>query len=75
MRHSIKNWKYYDRRTGEAHSTNSVEGFWSMFKRSVRSTHIHVSSKHMHRYLDEFTFRSNHREMQNAMFDLLVSRI
>jgi hypothetical protein len=29
----------------------------------------------MHRYLDEFTFRSNHREMQNAMFDLIVARV
>jgi transposase len=27
----------------------------------------------MQRYLDEFTFRANHREMSNAMFDLLVA--
>lgn len=75
VRHRIKNWKYYDRRTGETHSTNGIESFWTLFKRSLKSTHIHVSSKHMQSYLDEFTFRSNHREMQNAMFDLLVSRI
>ncbi len=75
VRHSIKNWKYYDRRTGEAHSTNEVESFWTLFKRSVRSTHIHVSSKHMAAYLGEFTFRSNHRQMGNAMFDLIVSRV
>jgi hypothetical protein len=29
----------------------------------------------MDRYLREFTFRANHREMQNAMFDLLVSAV
>ncbi|MDG4892731.1 transposase [Mesorhizobium sp. WSM4976] len=70
-----RNWSHYDWRAGETFSTNHVESFWVLFKRSVRSTHIHVSSKHMHRYLDEFTFRSNHREMQNAMFDLIVARV
>lgn len=73
--HSQRDWSHYDWRAGETFSTNHVESFWVLFKRSVRSTHIHVSSKHMHRYLDEFTFRSNHREMQNAMFDLIVARV
>lgn len=58
---------------GSIVSTNSVESFWNLFKNSVRSTHIHVSKKHMARYLGEFTFRSNHRAMENAMFDLLVA--
>lgn len=50
----------------------TCEGFFRLFKASVRSTHIHVSRKHMQRYLDEFTFRANHRERVNGMFDLLV---
>ena len=29
----------------------------------------------MERYLDEFTFRANHREMKNAMFDLLIAAV
>jgi hypothetical protein len=29
----------------------------------------------MDRYLKEFTFRSNHRAMSNAMFDLLISAV
>ena len=29
----------------------------------------------MQRYLDEFTFRANHREMKNAMFDLLIASV
>jgi hypothetical protein len=29
----------------------------------------------MQRYLSEFTYRSNHREMGNAMFDLLISAV
>jgi len=60
---------------GVAHHTNTVESFWRLFKISVRSTHIHVSRKYMDRYLGEFTFRSNHRQMQNAMFDLLISAV
>jgi transposase-like protein len=75
VQHSDKDWSHYDWHTKETHSTNHVESFWKLFKASVRSTHIHVSSKYMDRYLAEFTFRSNHREMQNAMFDLIVSRV
>lgn len=73
--HSQKDWSHCDYRTGETHSTNHVESFWNLFKASVRSTHIHVSEKYMDRYLAEFTFRSNHRVMQNAMFDLIVARV
>lgn len=57
------------------HHTNTVESFWKLFKASVRSTHIHISGKYMDRYLSEFTFRSNHRAMSNAMFDLLISAV
>ncbi len=57
------------------HHVNSVEAFWRLFKKSVASTHIHVSRKYMDRYLDEFTFRSNHRQMENAMFDLLIGAV
>jgi transposase-like protein len=57
------------------HHTNHVESFWKLFKNSIRSTHIHVSPKYMDRYLKEFTFRSNHRQMGNAMFDLLISAV
>ena len=32
-------------------------------------------AKYMDRYLKEFTFRSNHRAMQNAMFDLLIGAV
>jgi transposase-like protein len=70
VKHGAKQWaKEVD---GVKFSTNSVEGFWRLFKASVRSTHIHVSGKHMERYLGEFTFRSNHRQMENAMLDLLI---
>ncbi len=57
------------------HHVNTVEGFWRIFKSAVNSTHIHVSSKYMDRYLKEFSFRSNHRAKQNAMFDLLIGAV
>lgn len=36
---------------------------------------IHISRKHFDMYLREFTFRSNHRARENAMFDLLVASL
>jgi transposase len=73
VNHSTKEWTKYNYRRNEYHHTNSVESFWNLFKNSIRSTHIHVSPKYMDRYLGEFTFRANHREMSNAMFDLLIA--
>jgi hypothetical protein len=74
VRHGKKQWvRYYD--DGVVHHVNSVESFWNLFKSSVRSTHIHVSPRYMDRYLKEFTFRANHREMKNAMFDLLIAAV
>ena len=45
---------------GDVH-TNTIEGFWSQFKRSVHGTFHAVSPKHLQTYLDEFSFRYNHR--------------
>jgi hypothetical protein len=42
-------------------NTNSVEGFFSVFKRGMRGVYQHCSEKHLHRYLAEFEFRYNHR--------------
>ncbi len=70
MKHGAGEFAYYDYRHDATHHTNHVETFWRLFKNSVTSTHIHVSAKYMDRYLNEFVFRSNHRQMGNAMFDL-----
>jgi transposase-like protein len=55
------------------HHTNSIESYWSQLKRSVRSTHIHVSRKHLQKYLNEFEYRFNARENPASMFPELVS--
>jgi transposase len=75
VNHSAKEYARFDKRAHVTHHTNTVEGFWKLFKDSIRSTHIHVSPKYMDRYLNEFTFRSNHRAKQNAMFDLLIAAV
>ena len=75
VKHGAKEYAYYDYRHDVTHHTNTVEGFWKLFKNSIRSTHIHVSDKYMQAYLGEFTFRANHREMVNGMFDLLIGAV
>lgn len=75
VKHSAKEWTVYDYRTRDVHHTNNVENFWRHFKNAVKSTHIHVSKKYMQRYLDEFTFRRNFRQRENAMFDLLLGSL
>jgi transposase-like protein len=42
-------------------TTNSVEGYFSIFKRGMKGVYQHCSEKHLHRYLAEFDFRYNHR--------------
>lgn len=54
------------------HSVNAVEGFWSQVKRSIKGTHVHVSRKHMSKYLGEFEFRYNMRLTPSLMFDRLL---
>ena len=42
-------------------TTNTVEGFFSIFKRGMRGIYQHCDEKHLHRYLAEYEFRYNHR--------------
>lgn len=42
-------------------STNTVEGFYSVFKRGMKGVYQHCQAKHLHRYLAEFDFRYSHR--------------
>lgn len=58
---------------GYRHDTNAIESFWRLFKASVRGTHVQISKGRTQDYLNEFTFRQNHREMGQAMFDVLIA--
>ncbi|QLC25098.1 IS1595 family transposase [Parasphingopyxis algicola] len=46
---------------GNVH-TNTIEGYFSIFKRGMRGTYQHCQKKHLHRYLAEFDFRYSNRE-------------
>lgn len=52
--------------------TNSIEGFWANLKRGIRGTYIHVSRKHLQKYLWEFEYRHNMRHCPHLMLDTLL---
>ncbi len=57
------------------HHVNSIEGYWSRLKNSIKGTHVHVSSKHLWTYVAEFSYRYNMRKQPALMFDRLVASL
>lgn len=57
---------------GHVH-TNGIESFWALLKRGIIGQFHKVSLKHLHRYVDEFCFRFNHRK-HSDIFGLTISR-
>ncbi len=60
--------------TGDVH-TNTIEGFWSLLKRGISGVYHAVSAKYLQSYLDEYTFRYNHRSDENPMFKTVLGQI
>lgn len=58
---------------GNVH-TQGIESFWSLFKRGVIGSFHSVSVKHLHRYLNEFSFRFNQRESED-LFALIIMNL
>jgi transposase-like protein len=58
---------------GNVH-VQGIESFWSLFKRGVIGSFHQVSVKHLHRYLNEFSFRFNNREAED-IFAMIVLRL
>jgi transposase-like protein len=46
--------------------TNTIEGFFSIFKRGMKGVYQHCGKQHLHRYLAEFDFRYNEREVSDV---------
>lgn len=50
---------------GEIH-TNTIEGYFSIFKRGMKGVYQHCAKRHLHRYLAEYDFRYNERKITNS---------
>jgi transposase len=61
--------------TGNGIHTNRIEGFWSQLKRSIDGTYHHVTAKHLGEYVDEYSFRYNHRNEETPMFKTMLAQI
>ncbi len=69
IKHKIGNYV-----NGEVH-TNTIEGFWSIFKRMYTGIYHYISKKHLNRYLDTLSFRYNHMKLKSSeRFELFLSR-
>ena len=66
VNHSAEQWV-----VGNVH-TNSIEGVWSLFKRSIIGTFHKMSAKHLDRYLEELEWRFNNRDNPNIFPDTLA---
>ena len=59
-KHETVNHQTKEYARGEV-STNTVEGFYSIFKRGMKGVYQHCAEKHLHRYLAEYDFRYSNR--------------
>ena len=66
VNHSAEEWVI-----GDVH-TNSIEGVWSLFQRSIVGTFHKMSAKHMDRYLEELEWRFNNRDNPHIFRDTLA---
>lgn len=69
--HGVVNHARKEYVRGNVH-TNTIEGFWNLFKGAYRGTYIHVSPKYLQTYLHEFEYRWNLRKSPQLMFPLLT---
>ena len=65
VNHSAEQWVI-----GDVH-TNSIEGLWSLFKRSLIGSFHKMSVKHLDRYLEELEWRHNNRNNPHIFMDTL----
>jgi transposase-like protein len=59
--HSRGEYGYTDRKSGKKVNTNTIEGYYSIFKRGMKGVYQHCGEQHLHRYLAEFDFRYSNR--------------
>jgi transposase-like protein len=60
--HGRAEYAYREKGTSIVISTNTAEGYYSIFKRGMKGVYQHCGERHLHRYLAEFDFRYSNRE-------------
>jgi transposase-like protein len=71
--HSFVNHSANEYVDGSVH-TNNLENFWSLLKRGINGIYHHCSDKHLHRYVNEYTYRYNNRKMTDgSRFDVYLA--
>jgi transposase-like protein len=59
---------------GDCH-TNTIEGFWGLVKNGIRGVYHSVGRHYLQSYLNEFSFRYNHRFDTQPMFQTFMQQI
>lgn len=59
---------------GNVH-TNTIEGFWSLLKNGIRGAHHAVGAAYLQSYVNEYTFRYNHRDDPRPMYAVLNGKV
>jgi transposase-like protein len=70
VNHKAKKWVV----EGVAH-VNNVESFWGNMKRGIDGAHHVISPKYLQPYVDEWSFRFNHRRDEMPMFWSMLSQV
>ena len=56
--------------------TNTIEGYFSIFKRGMKGIYQHCAKRHLYRYLAEFDFRYNHRDVDDLFrYDRILCQV
>lgn len=67
--HSLVNHRadeYVRYEEGFCVTTNTIEGYFALLKRGIMGVYHHVGRRHLHRYLSEFDYRYNGRELTDG---------
>jgi transposase-like protein len=55
--------------------TQNIENLWSILKRGIYGVYRVVSKKYLQAYIDEYSWRYNHRKYNDKMFELLLRQV